>query len=117
MYTYRMKIDRGKSQIHVNGVLREGQSLEQFLRKAMKGGEPIQATAKLTYNDRKDGVLPQHDIRTDRFDMALMATDKLHATQAAARHTADFGPTPEEMKAQQQAAQQAATTGKVEGEA
>lgn len=117
MYTYKIKIDRGRSQIHTNGVLREGQSLEQFLRKAMKGGEPIQATAKLTYNDRKDGVLPQHDIRTDRFDMALMATDKLHATQAAARHTADFGPTQEEMQAQQQAAAADAATGKVNGEA
>lgn len=105
--TPKQKITRPTSSIHVHGILREGQSLEEFLRKAMKGNEPIQATAKVTYNDRKDGVLPQHDIRTDRFDLALQATDKLHATQAAARHTADFGPSAEEL-AKQAAADAAA---------
>jgi len=114
MYTLKQNIDRGKSLITTKGILREGQSLEEFLRKAMKGTEPIQATAKVTYNDRKDGVLPQHDIRTDRFDMALMQTDKLHATQAAARHTADFGPTPEEIAAK---AIEGANNGETVGEA
>lgn len=114
MYTLKQKIDRGVSSIKVHGVLREGQSLEEFLRKAMSGNEPIQATAKVTYNDRKDGVLPQHDIRTDRFDLALMQTDKLHATQAAARRSADFGPTPEELAA---AAAAEAAAGNKNGEA
>lgn len=111
MDTLKQTINRQKSGITVTGVVREGQSMEEFLRKAMTGNEPIQATAKLTYNDRKDGVLPQHDIRTDRFDMAIMATDKLHATQAAARHMADFGPTPEQL------AQQAAEGKTPSGEA
>lgn len=99
MYTLKQKIEKRPSLIKVHGITREGQSMEEFLRKAMQGNEPIEATAKLTYNDRKDGVLPQHDIRTDRFDLALQATDKLHATQAAARHRADFCPTPEEIAA------------------
>lgn len=114
MYTLKQKIDRGTSSITTHGILREGQSMEEFLRKAIAGKEPIQATAKITYNDRKDGVLPQHDIRTDRFDMALRATDKIHATQAAARKTADFGPSPEELAAK--AAAEAAA-GKQTGEA
>ena len=74
----------------MSGVLRKGQSLEEFLRKATQGLEPIEATAKLTYNDRKEGVLPQHDIRTDRFELALQLTNKIHATEAAARHKIDF---------------------------
>ena len=78
-----------KSRIHTN-VATPGQSLEEFLRKARQGKEPIQATAKITYNDRKDGVLPQHDIRTDRFELALMATDRVHASQAAQRQAIDF---------------------------
>ena len=72
-------------------VLQDGQSIEQFIRKARAGGEPIQATAKITYNDRKDGVLPQHDIRADRFEIALLATDKIHASEAAKRNSMDFG--------------------------
>lgn len=112
-YTLKQKIERPKSLIKTRGIIRDGQSLEEFLRKAMNGNEPIQATAKVTYNDRKDGVLPQHDIRTDRFELAMMETDKLHATRAAQQRRADF-PTPEEIAAE--AAKQA-TEGKTIGEA
>lgn len=114
MYTLKQKIERKPGLIEVKPGIREGQSLEEFLRKAMKGNEPIQATAKITYNDRKDGVLPQHDIRTDRFAMALAETDKVHATKAAARKTQDFGPTPEQLAAQAAAD---AAAGKPVGEA
>lgn len=112
-YTLKQTIVRKPSLIKVKGVLRDGQSLEEFLRKAMNGKEPIQATAKMTYNDRKDGVLPQHNIRTDRFELAMMETDKLHATRAAQQYKADF-PTPEEIAAE--AAAQA-TAGKTIAEA
>lgn len=91
-------------------ITREGQSIEEYLRKAVSSKEPIKATAKVTYNDRKDGVLPQHDIRTDRFEVALMATDKIHASSFAARNAVDF---PE----MQKAAQEQMKNGKIEGEA
>ena len=72
---------------------KEGESIEQVIRKATSSKEPIKGTAKLTYNDRKDGVLAQHDIRTDRWDVALKATDNIHATEAAKRQRADYGST------------------------
>ena len=78
--TSRIKVDMVKT----------GESIEQQMRKAVAGKEPIQATAKVTYNDRKDGVLKQHDIRTDRFEVAMMATDRIHATKAAERQSIDF---------------------------
>lgn len=102
LYTQKQTIIRKPSRINTRGILRQGQSLEEFLRKAMIGKEPIQATAKLTYNDRKDGVLPQHDVRTDRFDLAMMETDKIHASKAAMRKMQDFE-TEEEIKQVQQA--------------
>lgn len=74
----------------------ESESLEQQLRRAVSNKEPIKATAKVTYNDRKDGVLPQHDIRTDRFLVAMLATDKIHATKAAERHAIDFPEPPKD---------------------
>lgn len=110
LHTQKQYINRTPTKIETKGVLREGQSLEEFLRKAMQGKEPIQATAKITYNDRKDGVLPQHDIRTDRFELAMMETDKIHATRAAQQRQQDF-PTPEEIAAL------AATNGQQVGEA
>lgn len=98
-------IEIPKSRIATTGILRSGQSLEEFLRKAMVGNEPIEATAKLTYNERKDGVLPQHDIRTDRWEIAQQQTDKYHRSRAASQKATDF-PNPEEIA-------KAATEGKL----
>ena len=69
---------------------KECESLEQQLRKMMKTGEKPVTTTAVTYNDRKDGVLPQHDIRTDRFEVAMLATDRIHASKAAERKAIDF---------------------------
>lgn len=85
------------TQIQTVGVKREAKSIEEEMRQAVSGKEPIKATAKITYNDRKDGVLPQHDIRTDRFMVAMLATDKIHATKAAERMAADFPNNKEEI--------------------
>lgn len=67
----------------------KGESIEQMLRRMRTSGEPIEAKAKIQYFDRKDGVLPFNDIRTDRFEYARMATDKLHASSYAERMNAD----------------------------
>lgn len=67
----------------------DGESIEEQLRKMIAGKEPIQANAKIAYTDRKDGVHQEYDIRTDRFELAMMASDKVHASQYAARMTED----------------------------
>ena len=36
--------------------------------------------APIIYTERKDGVIPEYDIRTDRFDMALDATGAIQAS-------------------------------------
>lgn len=84
--------------------------MEEFLKKAIAGNEPIQASVKVTYNDRKDGVLPQHDIRQDRFEIAMLATDTIHRSEAAKRRSADF-------PQQQKVAEEMIKTGDVSGEA
>lgn len=62
-----------------------GESIEQKIRKVLTSGEPIEETAPMIYTDRKDGVLPEHDIRTDRFDIALDAMDKVTKSIQAKR--------------------------------
>lgn len=69
---------------------KDGVSIEEMLRKALHSKEPIEANAKISYSERKDGVLPQFDIRTDRFEYAMLATDRVHASAAAARKAVDF---------------------------
>lgn len=45
----------------------------------MNNNEPISDGAPIIYTDRKDGVDPLHNIRTDRFELAIEATQ--HITQ------------------------------------
>lgn len=82
--------------IRVKKPRKECKSLEEQLRIMMNTGEKPLTTTAVTYNPRKDGVLPQHDIRTDRFKVAMLATDKIHASKAAERKLADFPPLPKD---------------------
>ena len=61
----------------------EGKSIEEKMRETTMNGQPIESAAPLLYTDKKDGVLPQYDIRTDRWDIALQTTDKITRTQIA----------------------------------
>lgn len=81
-----MPIQPGRITVHPD---REGKSIEEQMREAQSSGEPIKATANINYTERGDGVLPQYDIRTDRFELARMATDKVNATTYATRMQQD----------------------------
>ena len=61
--------------------------------------EPIDNTAPLLYTERKDGVLPQYDIRTDRWAMAMAAMDKVTKSNRAKRDAAPAAPAAPEAKA------------------
>lgn len=63
----------------------EGESIEEMLRRTTVTNEPIDASAPIIYTERKDGVQPQFDIRTDRFEVAQSAMDKVTATLIAQR--------------------------------
>lgn len=63
----------------------EGESIEKKMRRVTENNEPIDNTAPLIYTEKKDGVLPQYDIRTDRWDVALEAMDKIAASLDAKR--------------------------------
>ena len=61
----------------------EAVSIEEKMRKATSSKEPIENVAPLAYTERKDGVLPQYDFRTDRFEIARQAKDKFFAQRQA----------------------------------
>lgn len=73
-----------KSTISVNDSY-IGESLEKRIERIMTTNEPISDTAPLIYTERKEGVLPQYDIRTDRFEVAIDAMDKVAKTHKAKR--------------------------------
>lgn len=47
--------------------------------------EPIKDGAPLIYTDSKDGVQAGYNIRTDRFEIAVEAMDKIHRSNTAKR--------------------------------
>lgn len=61
----------------------EGESIEEKLRRVLTSKEPIEDTAPLIYTDRKDGIIAAYDHRTDRFELARMAMDRVHASRKA----------------------------------
>lgn len=53
----------------------EAEPIERIVERVTYTNEPIEETAPLIYTERKDGVLPQYDIRTDTADLAIEAME------------------------------------------
>lgn len=63
--------------------MEQGESIEETLRRLTANNEPIPANVPPIYTPREEGVIADYDIRTDRFSIAISATDKYVASQRA----------------------------------
>lgn len=63
----------------------KGERLEQKINRIVNNNEPIEDSSPLIYTERKEGVLPAYDIRTDRWDVAIDAMDKVDKAHQAKR--------------------------------
>ena len=63
----------------------DGISIEEKIRVALQDNTPIDGGSPLIYTKRADGVRPEFDIRTDRFDIAIEQADKLANAKLLAR--------------------------------
>lgn len=54
-----------------------GQSIEDKVRTATSTKAPIEAISPMIYTERKDGVIPDHNIRTDKWEIAQQAMDTI----------------------------------------
>ena len=59
----------------------EGETIEDKVRRVTLNNEPIEDTAPLIYTEKKDGVLPQYDIRTDKWEIAQQSMDIVNKTR------------------------------------
>lgn len=55
----------------------DGEPIEDKVTRILDNQEPIEQISPIIYTERSKGVEPQYDIRTDRFDIALNAMDKI----------------------------------------
>ncbi|AXH76548.1 MAG: hypothetical protein [Microviridae sp.] len=63
----------------------EGETIEQKVVRITQNKEPIKDGAPRVYTERKEGVRPDMDIRTDRFEVAVEAMDKVTRAKLAKR--------------------------------
>lgn len=54
-----------------------GESIEEKVRKVTADNTNIEAISPMIYTERKDGVLPEYNIRTDKWDIAQQAMDTI----------------------------------------
>ena len=66
----------------------QGESIEDKLERIIQQKEPIKDGAPLVFTERKMGVLPEYNIRTDRFEVAIDAMDAVQKSTIAKREAA-----------------------------
>lgn len=60
----------------------EAESQIQKLRRIVENKEPIKDEAPTIYTPKSKGVMPEYDIRTDRFEIAREALEKAGRAEA-----------------------------------
>lgn len=81
---YRQQHKKYSSTFTVNEGYK-GETIEQKVTRITVNKEPIKDGAPLIYTERKDGVQPGYDIRTDRWEVAAEAMDKVTGAKLAKR--------------------------------
>lgn len=84
MYPYSKA---AKTTLKVNNSY-EGVTIETKLERMLNNKEPIGDGASIIYTERKNGVHPEMDIRTDRWEHAVDARDKQAKSKIATREQA-----------------------------
>jgi hypothetical protein len=64
---------------------REGVSIEKEIVILLNNGGTKSGEAPLIYTEKKEGTLPAYNIRSDRFEIALDAVDKMNKSYTARR--------------------------------
>lgn len=78
----KMKTVRIKNKHNMQSVeLYEAESIEEKVRRIVNENEPIEDGAPIIFQERIDGVKPEFNIRTDRWEVAIEAMDKVSADE------------------------------------
>lgn len=75
-----------------------GQTIENEIAAALKANQPIDSSKQLIYTEKKEGVIPAFDHRTDRFAAAMESVDSFwkERRQKYEKKQEEQEPTPEE---------------------
>lgn len=85
MKTAERKYSSNKSLLNIEEF--EGEHIEDKVIRIITTNEPITDGAPIVYTEYREGVRPEYNLRTDKFDLAIDAMDKVHATNIARSKT------------------------------
>lgn len=74
IYTERIKTEFNKASEENSYI---GESIEEKVRKVTADNTTIEAISPMIYTERKDGVRPETDIRTDKWEIAQHAMNTI----------------------------------------
>lgn len=79
------RYSRGKKEnlLEVEADWQEGELLINKIEKIMLNQERIEETVPYIYTERNEGVKPEFNIRTDRFDIAIDAMEQVNLQRGA----------------------------------
>lgn len=78
------KFKNTKTETAIKGIVPfETESMTQKLRKITETNQPIKEEMPTIYTEKKDGVMPAYDIRSDRFEIAREALEKIGSVEAS----------------------------------
>ena len=80
----RVDLSKHKSQLESVEIV-EGEPIELKIERITNNNEPITDGAPEIFTERKDGVISAYNIRTDRWEVAAEAMDKVSGTIQAMR--------------------------------
>lgn len=75
----------------------EGEIIEKKIQRIMDEKSPIDDSAPIIYTERKNGINPAHDVRTDRFDLALEAME-IETKKRIAANEENFKDVPDKLE-------------------
>lgn len=61
----------------------EGEPIETKVRRILDENEPLTDGAPIIYTEKKEGVRPEYNIRTDKWQIAIDAMDKVSNYEAS----------------------------------
>lgn len=92
MKTFKKTTEHFTSEFNTKKQLREGLSIEEVMRINTANKETPVAQLPELYQERNEGIDPMCDIRTDKFEMAQSAMDKVTRAHLLASQNKDkFG--------------------------
>jgi len=93
------KIINNRTNLSVNTSV-EGETLEQKIDRIVNNKEPIKDGAPEIFTERKEGIRPSTNIRTDRWEFAIDATDKIAKSYEARRDNKGLDPVKKDSEAE-----------------